>query len=225
MAKKPTAQQRERYMEFQKNRPERGHLGTYDRAQNQIENGVPGSERALGGFVDTMNSVAMKRANVEKYTGPGTKQSQRAGEKAAAAKLGGHQAMAVTAVSGGAAVLSALSLNPLGVMAGTGAALVGAQVAENKYAESRATKAKGRAVDGAIQRARGGSTALGMRGVSADQMAGFVSKNKDYGAKQDARAKAPSAGRERAGEMVEVTNANGTTFQRRNPHYGKGRTE
>lgn len=180
MAKKPTAQQRERYMEFQKNRPERDHLGTYDRAQNQIENGVPGSERALGGFVDTMNSVAMKRANVEKYTGPGTKQSQRAGEKAAAAKLGGHQAMAVTAISGGVAALSALSFNPLGVMAGTGATLIGAQVAENKYAESRATKAKGRAVDGAIQRGRGGSTALGMRGVSAGQMQAFVERNEAH---------------------------------------------
>lgn len=186
MARKPTAQQQERYREYQMKRPDRDHLGTYDRAQNQLENNVPGAERGVGRFVDTMNAVAMKRANAEKFTGPGTKQSQRAGEKAAAAKLGGHQAMAVTAISGGVAALSALSFNPLGVMAGTGATLIGAQVAENKYAESRATKAKGRAVDGAIQRARGGSTALGMRGVSADQMAGFVAKNKDYGAKQDA---------------------------------------
>lgn len=218
--KKSTPQQRERYSEYQAKRSAKGdpQFGTYDRAVNQIENGVPGSERALGGFVDTMNKVAMTRANSRKYGGPGTAHSQRTAEKVGEKRLAGHQAMATGVVLGAGAVLTAIPAPGAATLA-TAGALTSFMVAENKYAEGRATQAKGRAIEGSIQRGRGGSTALGMRGVSADQMAGFVAANKKYGEKH-ATAKTATP-REGAGEMVEVTNAHGTTFQRRNPHYGK----
>lgn len=53
--------------------------------------------------------------------------------------------------------------------------------------------------------------------ITADQAREFEAAS----AKREASPQAPAAPRERAGEMIEVTNQHGTTFMRRNPRYGR----
>lgn len=110
---------------------------------------------------------------------PSTAYGKRAQKQAQEHKLAGRQAIATGAVLGAGAVLTALPA-PGAATVATAGAMIAFTVAENKYSASRATAAKGRAVEGSIQRGRGGSTALGMRGVSAGQMQSFVERNEAH---------------------------------------------
>lgn len=80
-----------------------------------------------------------------------------------------------------------------------------------------------RAFDGAFGSVNPASNpAMGGKRLTSQQSQSFAAANSKFGgsAQPASTPREPGKGREYAGEFIDVTNANGTTFKRRNPDYG-----